>query len=58
MEILQVLEFCYGIMISEIKHLFVVLVVCYFIARIKVVRACCFLYLLLFCSAVTVLCVN
>ena len=38
--------------------LFVVLVVCYFIARIKVVRACCFIYMLLFCSAVTVLCVD
>ena len=34
--------------------LFVVLVVRYFIARIKVVRACCFIYLLLFCSAVSV----
>ncbi len=45
MEILQVLEICYGIMLSEIKHLFVVLVVCYFIARIKVGRACCFICL-------------
>ena len=56
MEILQVLGFCYGIMLSEIKHLFVVLVVCYFIVRVKVERACCFISLLFFCSAVSVVC--
>ena len=54
---LQVWLLFYGIG-NYLFILFVVLVVCYFIARIKVVRACCFIYLLLFCSAVTVLCVD